>query len=312
MRVLVTGATGFVGTHLVPVLVQRGHRVWGVGKSAAPADMKGMAGYHAGDLTCDQEGLRAFLLDAKVEVVVHLAGVASVSRSWDDPVGTIDSSVVASVNLHGAVTASSPDLVRWINVGSSEEYAPTDEVLTEEHAIGPRSPYGFAKVAQWRMLHWLLKSSTVDFVHFRPFNHVGPGQSRGFVIPDLAAQVLKAKSMTRPVLRTGSLDAVRDFLDVRDVVRAYVDAVEGLVPAGTYNIASGEPRSIRSVLDDLLRLTGVHADIQLDSELLRPVEIPVRVGSSARLQGACGWVPSVDWESTLAEIMSDVRSGVSR
>lgn len=306
MRVLVTGASGFVGKYLVATLAAKGHALWGIGRSPTEDSIPGLKEYHDGDLADDSdEGLREFCRAARPDTVVHLAGLASVGASWQYPVDTIDVSVVGTSRLFDALVSVVALPQIWINIGSSEEYAPSRDPLNEDSRIGPSSPYGFAKVAQSRLAAYLCRRGSVHFIHFRPFNHIGAAQSRGFVVADVAARIADIKKgLSKSVLRVGNLDPLRDFLDVRDVVEVYRLAVEGFVPDGVYNIASGTGRTIRSVVDDLLRIADVDAEIIQDPALFRTADIPVRIGSAAKLQNVTGWKPMIDWERTLSDVLS--------
>lgn len=301
MNVLVTGASGFVGRELVQALSGRGHAVWGVGRNS-PEDLpRGLTRYHCGDLASDT-ALESFVREAHPDAVVHLAGQASVGASWKDTLDTIDSSVVGSVGLHLTLRRTGAPVRVFVNIGSAEEYSPSDKPLTEDTALGPSNPYGITKVAQAQVLRLLCADASIPLVHFRPFNHIGPGQHVGFAIPDWASQIAKAAGNALEI-RVGNLQAVRDFTDVRDIVRAYVAAAEGDVPEGTYNLSSGIGRTLRSVLEDLIRAAGVEAEIVVDSARFRPEDTPVRIGNSKRLRDLTRWEPEIPWEITLRDVL---------
>ncbi|MDA8344255.1 MAG: GDP-mannose 4,6-dehydratase [Thermaerobacter sp.] len=301
MNVLVTGASGFVGRELVQALSGRGHAVWGVGRNSLDELPSGLLRYHCGDLASDTE-LESFIREARPDSVVHLAGQASVAASWKDTSDTIDSSVVGSVNLFLTLRRTAAPVRVFVNIGSAEEYAPSDEPLTEDSAIGPSNPYGITKVAQARMLRLLCEDASIPFVHFRPFNHIGPGQHTGFAIPDWASQIAQGTRETTTIT-VGNLQAIRDFTDVRDIVRAYVSATEGGMPEGEYNLSSGFGRTLRSVLEDLIGTAGVKAGIVVDRDRFRPEDTPTRIGDSDKIRRLTGWKPEIPWEATLRDTL---------
>lgn len=307
MRVLVTGASGFVGHWLVRALVDRDHEVWGYGRGPLNAQLEGLQNYRGGDLASDS-ALGAWLREIRPEAVVHLVGQASVGASWKDTALTVEASVAAAVNLLLTLRRAQAPVKVFVDIGSAEEYAPSDEPLTEASPVGPVNPYGITKLAQARVVGLLAADGAVPLVHFRPFNHVGPGQARGFVIPDWLTQLLAAERASGPpTIRVGNIDVIRDFTDVRDVVRAYVLAVEGQIPPGTYNLSSGIGRTLRSVLEDAIRATGVETEVFEDPRRLRMGDAPVRVGDSGRIREITGWRPETPWETTLGDMIAEIR-----
>lgn len=305
MKVLVTGASGFVGRILSETLSGRGHEVWGIGRNEFEAATVALRRYHNGNLASD-ENLEPFIEEAQPEVVVHLAGQASVAASWVNTLDTIQSSVVASVNLFLAVQRTGTPLRTFVDIGSAEEYAPSTEVLTEESPVGPSNPYGMGKVAQAEVLRLLCAEAEIPFIHFRPFNHIGPGQQVGFAIANWASQIVRARGKTLTI-SVGNLQATRDFTDVRDIVRAYVLAAEGNVPPGYYNLSSAHGRSLHSVLQDLADVAGVEARTVIDRERLRPNDTPVRIGSNERICRLSGWQPAIPWHTTLMDILDSFK-----
>ena len=305
VRVLVTGASGFVGRHLASLLVaSREYEVWGTGKTVLPP---GSAIASKQFLTADLVGGLdpQFIAIAAPDVVVHLAGAASVGRSWRYVEESLDSSVVGAVALHSAMRDAGVKLRRWIDIGSSEEYFPSELPLTEESLTLPTNPYGFGKLAQARTLQYLCSRDNIEFVHFRPFNHIGPGQSLGFVIPDWADQIIRLLREHNACgrIRVGNIDVERDFVDVRDVVRAYTAAIDGKVPPGTYNVSSGVPRSLRAVFEEMTVIAGVTASVESDQELDRPSDARIRIGDSSKLASACSWRPKIAWHDSLRDVL---------
>ena len=306
MRVLVTGAAGFVGRYLLHLLEHHtSHRVHVLGRGVEAL------GYPPGrswpvDLR-DRNAVAEAVTAVGPEIVVHLAGTTSVAESWNDPVTTMATNILGTAHLLDAIP---PDtLIRWINAGSAEEYAAIPSRLGEEHPLCPASPYGTSKVTQ----EWLLQQMAVQkqfaVYQFRAFNQTGPGQDPRFVVPSLAAQVLRTKHHPTAAIQVGNLSPVRDFLDVRDSTQIYAAAIAGQIAPGTYNLCSGRGRSIREILDDLLRIAGIAAEPQEDPSRFRPVDVPYLVGNPHKLEQALGRsVTTIPWQETLTDLMQALES----
>jgi GDP-4-dehydro-6-deoxy-D-mannose reductase len=178
--------------------------------------------------------------------------------------------------------------------------------LTEETQAHPRHPYGISKLAaaQFAGLYW--QRYQLPVVEARPFNHIGPRQTTGFVVPDIASQLAAIKlGLSEPVISVGNLDAQRDFCDVRDVARAYIALAEKGLAGQAYLICSGRPVSIRSILETLVELAGVTAEIVYDPARMRPSETPVLFGSHDRITAVTGWQPQIDLRRSLADSLED-------
>lgn len=290
MRVLVTGAAGFVGHWLIEYLNSRGDEVIGLD---AEVDVR-----VAGALT-----------DAIVEVapdgICHLAAQASVPASWADQEETYRVNTLGTVHLLEAALAC-PTRPRVLMVSSSEVYGrvgPADLPLREEHPFAPVSPYAASKAAAELACLQAWLGAGLEVVRVRPFNHTGPGQRTDFVVPALAQQVADAARAGADELRTGNLDARRDLTDVRDVVRAYRELLEAGAPGEVYNVCRGQSVSIREVADRLVSLAGVDIPIVIDPERVRPVDIPEMRGDPSRLEKATGWTPEIPLDQTLADVL---------
>jgi GDP-4-dehydro-6-deoxy-D-mannose reductase len=292
VRVLVTGSEGFVGRHLLPRLAAAGHAATGRDRDL--------------DVT-DPAALDAALARVAPEAVIHLAAQASVAES------EADAELAFRVNVGGtrcvleAVSRCAPR-ARVVWVGSGEVYGraqPGQAPFAEEAPLAPRSAYARSKacadaLAAEHAAHGL------DVVRVRPFAHTGPGQSDRYVLASFARQAAEIAAGTRePRLRVGNLDSVRDFLDVDDVVAAYLRLLDPRVPAGVYNLASGVGRRVGDALDALLALAGIAPAIEVDPARLRPTDHGV--GDATRLRRATGWVPRVPFEITLERVWRDWR-----
>ncbi len=302
-RILITGTGGFVGGWMTTRLraALPGAEVIAAGAPDGPAL----------DVT------RAVEVDALVarfrpSAVVHLAGVASLVRARAKPRAAWDVNLFGTLNLAEAVMRHAPE-ARFVQAGSSEVYGSSFNtaggIVDEGAPLAPLNPYATTKAAADLLIGEMAEAG-LHAVRVRPFNHTGPGQSTAFAVPAFAAQIAAVERGERePVLRVGNLDARRDFLDVRDVVEAYLLAVTvPRLPRGiVLNVASGDPRRIGDVLDALLALSGTVIRIERDPALMRPSDVPVMAGDAARARALLGWRPRIPWETTLRDVLNDHR-----
>ncbi|MFZ5826815.1 MAG: GDP-mannose 4,6-dehydratase [Bacillota bacterium] len=305
MRVLVTGATGFVGGHLVPALHKAGHAVITTGQA-------GTADYLV-DLI-DAAAVDQLIEQVRPQAVLHLAGVSSVSASWRMPADTLQTNIVGTVHLLEAVRTHVP-AARFLSVGSAEEYGRADGVpppWDEETPCRPLNPYGVSKLAQGQMVMQYHRRYGLDALHVRSFNHLGGGQGAGFVATDFASQIARMEcGRIAPELRVGDLSARRDFLDVRDVVEAYLFLLDRGRTGEVYNVASGQGTSVQSLLETLLSVSGLSVTVSVDPDRIRPAEVPESIGSPARLMADTGWSPRHPLRDTLSWVLSDWRERVA-
>jgi len=304
MRVLITGATGFVGRYVVSELANRGHEVY--------ACMRNQAGSFQApvinlifDLT-DKSMLFDVMERSQPEGIIHLAAQSVVQEAWRDPIKTIRLNTECTLALIEAAIRFAPR-AKVITVGSGEEYGLTGKLgdpLTEEHACQPQNPYATSKWAAGQLAMQMANREQLNVIHVRPFNHFGPGQSEGFVVSDFASQIARIENfVSSAVIKVGDLSARRDFTDVRDVVDAYVRLMETEVGSGIYNVCSGIPVMIRDVLDFLISHSKVPIEIQTDPSRLRKSEVPLFVGASNKLNQATGWKPTRKFEDSLFETL---------
>jgi GDP-4-dehydro-6-deoxy-D-mannose reductase len=304
MRALVTGASGFVGTHLVEHLIGEGDEVTGL-------DRHGAQGAHGVDVT-DGDATREAVAAASPEVVYHLAGWANVGTSWKHPVEVFEANAVGT--LHVLLACRDAGVRRVLVVGSADLYGkvePQELPLTETSPLRPTSPYAASKAAAEDLALQAHLGFELETVCARPFNHLGPGQSEGFVAPGLAARIARAERDGQRSIPVGNLSARRDFTDVRDVVRAYRLMIERATPGEVYNVCSGVDVSIDDLAARLLGLAGGDLELETDPELLRPVDLPVLRGDAAKLTEATGWTPEIPLEQTLSDLLADMRQRVT-
>jgi len=306
MRVFVTGAEGFVGGHLLEHLVAAGDEVGG---TALSADLLGEhipEGVTVRECDITQPSVIGQIVsDFSPGAIVHLAAVSSVAQSRRMPELTARVNVVGTVNLLEAASASGRP--RTLVISSSEVYGPVAEdecPVSEEHPVNPQSLYATSKLCAEMFARHYVQARKLPVVILRPFNHTGPRQSPLFVCSSFARQIAMIEAgRSEPVLKVGNLEARRDFLDVRDVVRAYRLALQSGDEGATYNICSGTAVSVRHILDVLLSLSDARIEVRVSEELLRPLDLPVLLGSHERFTKATGWEPAIRLETTLSDLL---------
>jgi GDP-4-dehydro-6-deoxy-D-mannose reductase len=315
-RILVTGASGFVGRHLLPAIAARhpSATVYTMAVHPHPGASDYLISIDAriGDIR-DPQAVRAVVHDAQPDLVIHLAGRAAVVDAWADPAGTLAINAGGAITLLEALrtTASS---ARVVLIGSGEQYGPVpseESPITEQHQQCPINPYAVSKAAQELVGHQYAAAYGLDIVYARPFNHFGPYQPDLFVIASFARQIaLAERGLAPPCVRVGNLSAQRDFLPVQDVVAAYLALAEGGRSDEAYNVASGIPRAISQVLDMLIAKAHVDVRIEIDPERIRPMDVPLAYADNAKLRQDTGWQPSHDFAQALEEVLQYWRSVV--
>jgi GDP-4-dehydro-6-deoxy-D-mannose reductase len=309
-RVLVTGVTGFAGSHLVDYMLERGDsEIFGIQRWRSPLDNI----LHFMDritlLECDlrdASSTRDVIEKVRPDWIFHLAAQSFVPTSWTAPTESLATNVLGQLNLFEAV--------RRIGLGcriqlacSSEEYGmvyPHEVPIKETNPLRPLSPYAVSKVAQDMLGYQYWMSWKVDSVRTRGFNHEGPRRGPVFVASGFAKQIADIERGRKPpVLMVGNLEAKRDFTDVRDMVKAYWLALEKCEPGEVYNIASGSARSIQEVVDLLLAMSKVKIEVKQDPSRLRPSDVPLLLGDHSKFTEATGWEPRIPFEQTLRDML---------
>jgi GDP-4-dehydro-6-deoxy-D-mannose reductase len=311
MRVLVTGANGFVGRHLCAALEARGHTIIGAGHAQHGGDVLPL------DLQ-DALNVRGIVDVARPDAVAHLAAQAFVPAAIADPWRTHDVNAGGTLRLLEAIRAwrgeggSDP---RILVTGSAEVYGaqpPGAFPLAESAPLHPANPYSASKVAAEAYACAAAATYEMNVVVTRAFNHIGPGQDRRFAIASFALQLAAIAAGGEKLLLVGNLDAQRDFLDVRDVVAAYVLLLEGGGDAGEiYNVASGRAVTMKEMLRQLVMLARVGVEIRDDPERMRPSDMPYMAGDSGKLRAAAGWEPAISLPAALRDIYADARERVA-
>jgi len=290
VRVLVTGSSGFVGPWLCRHLEQNGDEVLELPSDADVTDAASIATAIAG-LT--------------PTAICHLAAQSSVQRSWEDPAGTFSVNAGGTLNVCSAA-AQLPRPVRVLIVSSAEVYgrvAPERMPVGEDEPYAPVTPYAASKAAAEMVGLQAWYGRGVEVVCARAFNHTGPGQPPGFVVPDLAAQVASAARGELERVSTGNLEVSRDITDVRDVVRAYRLLLHHGRPGVAYNVCRGEAVLISDLLRRLMEIAGVRVPVWEDPARARPADVARHLGNRARLHALTGWQPEIPLDQTLADVL---------
>jgi GDP-4-dehydro-6-deoxy-D-mannose reductase len=309
MRILITGATGFVGPHLIPEL----SRVLGGDAVIVPTARHARRVPDLGEAALldvtDEGAVDRVVGDLAPTHVIHLSAVSSLLQAGADTKAAWTINTFGTLNVAHAILRHAPGC--WlVFAGSGLVYGDTAKsgrLLDEAALLAPNSDYSVTKAAADLALG-ALTGRGLRSIRLRLFNHTGPGQTEAFVVPSFAAQIARIEvGLQPPVIRVGNLDAARDFLDVRDVTSAYALAVlksAELDPGLVLNIASGSPRTIRSILDELLALSPTQTTVEADSSRMRPSDTPVYVGSADAARRWLGWAPRYSFSATLAEVLA--------
>jgi GDP-4-dehydro-6-deoxy-D-mannose reductase len=298
MRALVTGASGFVGHHLVAHLREAGDEV-GALEHAAPRPVD------VTDGVAVRDAVSAFAPDA----VYHLAAASHVGDSWEAPGRVFRVNAEGTLHVLRACTEAGVD--RVLVVGSADQYGKVDEgdlPLREDAPQRPLTPYGASKAAGDLLALQAHLGAGLGAIRVRAFNHTGPRQAPEFLVPGLAQRIAVAERGGTNRVVVGSLDPVRDVADVRDVVRAYRLLMEWGTPGETYNVCTGVGVSVGDIARHMLDLSPHTLELVVDPALLRPVEVPRLIGDPTKLRAATGWAPTIPLDRTLADVLDEARS----
>jgi GDP-4-dehydro-6-deoxy-D-mannose reductase len=310
MRVLVTGAAGFVGGHAIPELRRAGHSVIAMvmpGQSTALAGSDVTGAIELGDAA----GIESFIQRHQPDACLHLAGMAFVPTAWEQPQEAFRVNVIGTLNILEAFRKHRPG-GRILTVTSAQLYghAVRDEAITENTPPVADSIYSVSKWASDNCTRLYAERYGMHTMTARPCNHIGPGQSESFVVSSFARQMIEISLGRRePVMRVGNLASEREFTDVRDVVRAYRLLLEKGRAGEAYNISSGRLLKIQSVFDQLAAIVGVKPELRVDEKLFRPTDTQPQI-STDKLQDDTGWKTEIPLEQTLQDIVADFRGRV--
>lgn len=312
MRALITGITGFAGSHLAEYLLAEHPEVevYGTYRWRSRMDnvehLRSKVKLLEADLR-DYTSLQTVLERSRPDAIFHLAAQSFVPSSWTAPNETLTTNVAGQTNLFEAIRALRIDPVVQIAC-SSEEYGlvlPDEVPIKETNPLRPLSPYAVSKVAQDLLGYQYFQSYGLKVVRTRGFNHTGPRRGQVFVTSNFCSQVAAIElGLQEPVIRVGNVDAIRDFTDVRDMVRAYWLAVTKGKPGEVYNIATGNGIVIREMLDRIIALANVEVKVEVDPDRLRPSDVEILIGDSSRFRADTGWEPQIPFEQTLRDLLA--------
>jgi len=310
-KVLITGITGFVGSHLSEFLLKKNLEVYGIERWRSRTEnihsIKDKLKLIKADMR-DAHSIEQLISKVEPDYIFHLAAQSYVPMSWSAPADTLETNVIGTVNLFEAVRKSKIDSRIHI-AGSSEEYGmvyPSELPIKETNPLRPLSPYGVSKVAQDMLSYQYHKSYGLKIVVTRAFNHTGPRRGEVFVTSNFAKQVVEIeKGKKKPVIEVGNLETKRDFSDVRDIVRAYWLAINKCDFGEAYNICSGKAISMKELLDLILSLSKVRrVKIAKDPARMRPSDVPILVGDCTKFKKKTGWKPEIPFEKTMEDLMN--------
>jgi len=308
-RILVTGVNGFVGHHVAAELSQHDMQVVGIGgPQGAKEKPEFVSEYHAIDLM-DAAAVAAIDFTT-IDGVVHLAGLAAVGPSFDNPRQYVETNASIEINLFEAARAqgASP---KFVIISSGSLYDQKSSLpITELSPVLPNSPYAVSKLAQEQLAQYY-STRGFEVVIARPFNHIGPGQNPGFIVPDLAQQIIACERGEASRILVGNLDAKRDYTDVRDIATAYRLLLESGKSGEVYNICTGRSLSGHDILSLLTKTSGLQANVEEDPTKMRPADTPDIFGSHNKLTADTGWQPSIAIEKTIQDVLDDWRSRTS-
>ncbi|SFP37315.1 GDPmannose 4,6-dehydratase [Butyrivibrio proteoclasticus] len=302
-KALVFGAGGFAGGHLVNELVSNNYEVYGCSRYGKITDKR-----YAGAMVCDimdVDRVKTVIAEVNPDYIINMAGISSVGLSWKIPQTTIDVNVVGPVNILETVKETNPD-AHILFIGSSEEYAPKAEPISEVDRLDANNPYGISKVMLERLVS-LYRDHYGMHVHYvRAFNHTGIGQADTFVVPSWCKQVAEISVSGKPgTIRVGNLNVARDFSDVRDVVRAYRMVLESDDCSQIYNICSGKAIYLEKILEFITSMSEQPVEIEVNQKLIRPVENDTIFGDHSKITKDLGWEPEIDLKDTIREMYED-------
>jgi GDP-4-dehydro-6-deoxy-D-mannose reductase len=311
VRVLVTGVTGFAGSHLVDYMLGlSGLEIYGLYRWRSPMENIRHVLDEIQLKECDLRdafSVRDMIEEVQPDRIFHLAAQSFVPTSWSAPTESLTTNIIGQLNIFEAVRKIGISPLIQLAC-SSEEYGLVHDgelPITEENPLRPLSPYAVSKVGQDLLGYQYFKSYQMPIIRTRGFNHEGPRRPPVFVISDFAMQVAEIERGERPpILRVGNLEAQRDFTDVRDMVRAYWLSLEKGRPGEVYNICSGRSYSVREVIDLLLGFSDVQIEVKQDPRRLRPSDVPVLRGDCTKFTRETDWQPEISFEQTVEDLLN--------
>lgn len=308
MRILVTGASGFVGRHAVRDFAAAGHDIVAMVGPGQPTQLDGVSSVAEADLL-EPESLASVVRDSRADACLHLAGIAFVPVGWTHPQDVFRVNVIGTINLLETFRELRPE-ARMLVITSSQIYGQQDRhhLITEDDAPAPDNLYALSKWTADGTSLLYARRYGMNIMTARPCNHIGPGQSEDFVVTSFARQLIEiAAGKREPVMKVGNLASLREFTDVRDTARAYRLLLEKGTGGLAYNVASGKLTTIQALFDQLCQVVGVTPDVRIDPARYRATDTQPLLDSS-RIMKHVGWKPEIPIETTLRDVVADLRS----
>jgi len=309
MRVLITGLTGFVGSHLAEYALSKGAEVFGSIKWRSKTDNIDHLSNQLTLIECDLKDLSSLNMlvqKSNPDIIFHLAAQSFVPTSWHAPGETLSNNILCEVNLFEAIRSHGVNPMVMV-AGSSEEYGLVmeDELpIKETSPLRPLSPYAVSKVTQDFLGYQYHQSYGLNIVRTRAFNHTGPRRGDVFVESNFAKQIAQIEAgKAEPIVYVGNLEAQRDFTDVRDIVKGYWLALEKGIPGEVYNLCSGNMWSIQQVLNHLVSMSPAKITVKQDPSRMRPSDVPLLCGDCSVFHEQTGWAPEIPFEQTLKDLL---------
>lgn len=310
-KILITGITGFVGSHLAShLLSEKSYDIIGTYRSELDTTSREQIDKNITLKKVDlnnEEAVEKLLRETKPDVIFHLAAQASPAKSFAIPVETLTNNIVAEFSLLNSLRKLELRDTRVVVISSAEIYGvltPHDIPVDEETPFRPATPYAVSKLAQDFLSYQHFLAYNMDIVRLRPYNHIGPGQKEGYVVTDFAKQIAEIeKGKKEETISVGNLQAKRDFTDVRDIVKAYTLAMEKGESGEVYNIGSGKSRKIEDILHTLLSFSSKKISVTIDQSRFRPIDVPEIRCDSSKFNKITGWEPEIPFEKTLEDIL---------
>lgn len=311
-KILITGGTGFAGSHLVEALISRDENDIHVTtydlRETFVSSILRAENIHQVDLS-DKDQTFSLIENLKPDHIYHLASISSVDKSFEDIKRILDVNSAIQLNLLEAVREYCPES-KILAIGSALEYdtlsLDSDQKISENFQLGPNSPYALSKITQDMMTHLYCHTYKLNIVRVRPFNHIGERQAPGFVVADFARQIVKIENGEDTEIRVGNLDAIRDFTDVKDICNGYILLMEKGKIGEVYNLGSGKGYKIQEILDVLAQKSTSEIKIVIDPEKFRPLDVESVIADNEKVK-LLGWQPQIKIEDTLDRILNYYR-----
>lgn len=312
-RVLITGVGGFVGSHLLDLLVSKKakYELYGIIRERSSLEKIGHNVNSLRLINCDLVNFGSvfnIVREIKPDYIYHLAGESSVKLSWAGPFSLVNNNIVATLNILEALRSVDDKETKILLACSSEEYgliSEEDIPIKEETPLKPVSPYAVTKVAVDMFGSQYYSSYGIKVIRIRAFNHTGPRRDEVYALSNFAKQIAKVeKEIKGNKISVGNLSAIRDYTDVRDVVRGYELAMERCAPGDVYNLCSSKGYKIGNLLEILIGLSKLHIEIVQNEKRIRPVDLPITVGDNSKFVKMTSWKPQISIERTLQDLLN--------